>query len=434
VKIRVRGTIAEAERRRLGFDSEPYLTGATTVEAEYTTAGDGASELRASADLARTVLDLPALGWRKESGAPGTATVSARRDRDGAWTIDQLELEAGDLDARGDGRFTVAPFLVERARLDRLVFPGGDLRGEAVRADDGGYRVAIEGDRFDAGPVLTALGGSAGSERSDRTSSPAAPADESATIALEVALGSLGLGGTRTLSDVEGSAVLEGGAVRSLAAGGRMDPEGVVRVELGAAAEGVRLRLETDALGRALELFQGTSEIAGGQAWVEASGPSFEGPFEGTFSATDLTVVDHPILARILSLGSLEGLFTAFGKSGIAIRSIDGALRLDEGRLEIAGLRAVGPTMLLKLDGAADLATSALDFEGMVTRNGPVKRLVGRIPVLKWLLEASPTTIAARFHVQGTLEEPEVRAQALSSLTPELGHDVLELLSPRSKR
>src|SRR5262249_17042075 len=122
------------------------------------------------------------------------------------------------------------------------------------------------------------------------------------------------------LSVVEGTARSEGGRFTAFNASANLPGAGFVRVNLTEQAPAKRLGITSNRAGnllRAAGIFQGAE---GGQfslaATVDDRGE--KAFLDGRIDLTNFRVTQAPVMARILSLGSLDGIASMLGGEGIS--------------------------------------------------------------------------------------------------------------------
>ena len=138
-------------------------------------------------------------------------------------------------------------------------------------------------------------------------------------------------------------------------------------------------------------------------------------------------VTEDIVLARVLSLASLDGFVDNLTESHLKLHKgkvdftlEDGVLELRHGRVDFSGFR-------ISLGGTVHFPRRQVAGHVAVAPLGRLQRLLGRIPVLgrlftDWNREG---LFATHLTIQGPLHDAEVARVPLSTLTPGILRDVL---------
>ena len=134
----------------------------------------------------------------------------------------------------------------------------------------------------------------------------------------------------------------------------------------------------------------------------------------------DFKVVRAPILARLLSLASLTGFADLLSGDGISFEALRSNASWQDDVIHIQDLEMYSSSIALDMNGYVNLATDELEFKGTVAPANTVNELIGDIPLLGDILTGggSEKLFAARFSVDGNVDDPSVLVNPLSALTP----------------
>ncbi|MEO6025724.1 MAG: AsmA-like C-terminal region-containing protein [Candidatus Binatia bacterium] len=349
--------------------------------------------------------------------APEAKTDSGRdgSSKDGANARQiTLEVDGDGVTARGTAALTgsaVTALTVERLRL-----AGHDLAGTFRRSAAGDYTATLSGDRLDlaaliADPRLTAADGAALGASYD--------------VALE--LGRVQATPDTELRNVRGSLQGNGGSVTALSLTGTLPGNGAVQATIDGPSEARRFRVTSDQAGPLLTALGIPTKIEGGSLALDATTDA-RGPkafLTGELALHDFRVVEAPVLAKVLSLGSLTSVAALINrKSGLAFSEGKVPFRWTEPRLEVMGFRAVGGIGLTG-DGVIDRRADTCDLRGTIvpiyvlnTALGKLP-LLNRVPILGALVGGNGKGIfGLNYRVNGTLPDPPVNVNPLTTIAP----------------
>ena len=181
------------------------------------------------------------------------------------------------------------------------------------------------------------------------------------------------------------------------------------------------------ALLRALDVRQSRVEGGRGRIGGRVSQAPAGRQWDGEAKLRDLTVRDAPLLARLLTLASFQGLVDAFSGNGLGVERVTVPFVWTSDRLELKQARVVGSGLGARVDGAIDLDAHTLALSGTVAPLYAINRLLGRIPIVGNLMrgENSDAAIAATFSIGGTFADPQISVNPLSALVPGFLRDLL---------
>jgi uncharacterized protein YhdP len=127
-------------------------------------------------------------------------------------------------------------------------------------------------------------------------------------------------------------------------------------------------------------------------------------------------------LSKVFSLLNVSQIFTFnlpdMASHGMPFSSLDATLQLADGQLSTEDLTVTSNAMNLSLVGKADLQQNQLDLLMGVKPFGTVDKIVSKIPLAGWILTGkNKALITAHFRISGSMEEPEVEAIPVTSVS-----------------
>ncbi len=363
------------------------------------------------ADLTPLGITPKGLAWTKDRGEDGLLRASLLVPIDGPIEVKHFELLAGDLASSGS-------FFLSEGSLQSLVVDDFRLADNkatiryARDEEDSGYDIVIEAERLDLDALL-------GEERDKE-----GMAEHFNAILRADQLRIEGI----ELIDVQADASHSLEGWRSASAIGTLPEGGKVVLELSADGDtdDRRLELRSDNAGALIEALDLGQRIEGGSlslsARLETQDPVLA---DGRFEITDFVLQDAPLLARMLTLASLNGIGNLLGGTGIQMDHLllpfayrDRTLTLSDGLLR-------GSELGLTIKGDAALDEERLDLEGTIIPIYSLNRLIGQVPVLGRILTGADGrgAFAATYAIEGAKDNPTVYVNPLSILTPGLIRD-----------
>jgi hypothetical protein len=427
--IRITADLAAETAHRLEVPQRFLVGGTIGVGASYTGRHDGAVEVLADLDLTPARLEVAEAGVVKPAGETASARIDAALDGSGALRVRSLTFAGRELEGAARLDATLDPFQLQSATVDRLTIGATELNGALRRRPDGGWSAAVEAARLDLRPFLDSeetldSEGAAATTTDRRRAGPeAAPAGSSpqpVPFDFEVEAESLLL-----LREIETGRFAAGGAWNGerwdrLSVAGDFDAATRLAFDYDHAASAGAIDLQASDLGGLMQALVSRSEISGGALHLTGARSPGDDRVVGHVALRSFTVLEMPVFASILKLGTLDNLVGLFESKGLRFERADADLAWDGRRLEVSKGRAVGRGIALTGAGSFDLAAGTLDLTGTVAPMRVAQRIVAKIPVVNTLVLGRDRAgvVATRFRLTGAIAQPEIRVEPLSTFTP----------------
>lgn len=148
--------------------------------------------------------------------------------------------------------------------------------------------------------------------------------------------------------------------------------------------------------------------------------PGEDGAYRGVAVIDDFTLKEAPIMAQLLSLASLTGLFDTLSGGGLWFERLEAPFHLLDGILTIRDSRVYGPALGMTGNGDINLAERSIDFDGALVPSYTANSILGDIPILGDILvgKEGEGIIALNYNVTGSYEATQIAVNPLSALTP----------------
>ena len=199
-------------------------------------------------------------------------------------------------------------------------------------------------------------------------------------------------------------------------------------------SEGKRfLRVKSNDAGEMLRIFDIYEDMSGGQLDMTAQfeDMSVDSKVTGKGVIKDFRLVDAPILARLLSIASITGIPDQLGAGGITFQKFNAPFVLNDGLLEVREAKASGLSLGITASGVFDLESETIDIKGSLAPLDTVNSLLGEIPVVGRLFsggEKGGSVFAAEYTMSGPTDDPEIKTNPLSALTPGIFRKLFNIL------
>ena len=424
-RIEVEGEIDSSTGDLFGVPTRQFLHGPIGFSAVALGELGAMKSLDINADFTKASLTVDALGWRKFANSPARGDLSLAFDDD-AVTIQNISLAGENIGVDGQMRFALGGGL-QSADLRRVYLTGAaDFALKAWRDAAGALSITAVGDYLNAAPLieqaLTAPGGAGGGRSGDGDDEDDLGAGFSLTARLEqlVLRNNVEYAATsfdfrrdsEGLQALDFSAIGRDGAplqVNMALTGDEMGPTQAVEVR-------------STAIGDLINGVFGLSSVSGGEGTMRFHLPDTdEDGIVGVFEGRDLHIVNAPMLARIFSAGSLDGLSNLVNGKGIDFSYAYGEFDFSEGVMMINNARATGPSVGITAQGG--LATGEggeISLTGAVAPVYQLNSALGAAPIIGDILvgRKGEGLLALSYSVSGETTAPTVFVNPLSALTP----------------
>lgn len=435
-RFSVAGTLSDSDRIRLGLDFGAAVAGPVDVEIATRGQGRDLREVDIRADLNEATVLIPNTDWIKPAGEIGAARLRLGLPEAGGLEVHDL-LFAGDralirggFALSASGRLETAA--LERIRLDGLI----DVALNAARDENNALTIEVNGEYFNAAPFMQEF-----TRAEDQ--GPGLP------FVIQGGVTRLTMLEDVTVGDVELYMFNDGERILEMDLAGGFEDGGSVRANMIPRTDGSRdFIVTTSNAGALMKGLVGFDYISGGNLVLDvvvrdqaapaeggniAQGSAEEGapdvPDEleaghtrGLLTVDQFRVVDAPVLAQLLSLGSLQGLADTLNGDGIAFQSLELPFYADGGVIGFESGRAHGSALGITLDGTIDRDRGLTDLTGTLVPAYDINSFLGNVPVFGELFVSreGEGLIAFTYGILGPTENPQVYVNPLAALTPGL--------------
>ena len=314
--------------------------------------------------------------------------------------------------ASGEGTATFAEGRLRELSVAKLRFGGTELSGTATSRADGGYHVSFDAPSIDLEPML----------RGDKTGRDIAKGFAAAYDG-DFRVKKLLFGGGIEMHDLDGTGSGAGTHLQQLTATATIGNSGPLDISLAPrrSGSGRRLRVRSQNAGEVLRALGVFAEADGGQLTfiVRFGDDPEQDPTGGLLSVRDFRIIRAPVLARILSAGSISGIDDLIHGEGLTFSRARVPFRWKPGHIDIVDAGAVGP-MGLTAQGTIDRIAGRLELRGRVIPAYTLNSALGKIPYVGDFLVGGKGegVFGIEYHVSGPFAEPDVSVNPLSALAP----------------
>lgn len=425
--IAISGVFNSSTGDLFGVPTRQFLRGPVTFEADAKGDFGSFETLDVKADFADAALMVDALGWWKKSGAAASGDLSMVFSEDGV-TVKRLSVEGDGVNIGGTLSFNTTGVL-QKADLPRFYLAdAADFSVTAQRDAAGGLNLTAVGDFLNAGPTIEqVLEGSGGKDGTQPINWGQGVNVRARIDQIAMREGVLYRDGALDLyRDAERLQALD------FSAFGADGKPVTIAMALTGAEQGPQRAIEarSSAIGELMKGVFGLKSIKGGEgSMLLALHQGGEPGFTGKLEARNLQVVNAPLLARIFSAGSLDGLANLMNGEGIDFSYAYGKFDYADGVVSVNDMRATGSSVGITADGAVGVGAGGVtDLNGAVAPIYALNSMLGNTPIIGDILvgKKGEGLLAFSYRVSGETGNPSVFVNPLSALTPGIFRQLMQ--------
>ncbi len=403
-------TLDAKARKKMGFDSSPYLTG--PVEVAVTTTKDGVQQV--DVDMRKAVLSLPWVNWSKGKGIGATASFVLERSKD-KISLKRLSLNGKRFKAKGNLSFDKAG-LVKADLRDVVLNKLDDFDVKTSRVK-GGYNVAINARSYDGRAIIRSL-----------LNNEVAQAGKGKTVKVTGKIAKLvGFGG-QSLSAVSVDFVLQGSRISRASLRAKAPGNAATAFVLTPTSGGMQTKMSTANAGSTLRFLDFYSKMRGGQLEANLVRDKSQ-VFRGDIEAYNFTLIGEPRLAKLLRPPSqpldidgrrLNAKLPPVDPGKVKVQNLLARIEKGRGFLLLKKGRLSGGDASAAFDGTVYDRNNRINIRGTYLPAKTLNRLVSKIPILGLAFGKGKVNglLGITFRLRGRYDNPQISVNPLSVIAP----------------
>lgn len=414
--------------KTLGIESEilaaPYFTGSSDVKAVLTFLNDGRIELAVDGSLKDTAIDYAFLGFAKEKGFPCRAKATMLIKDGKLQEVTHFQLikalfsATGKMAADSEGRLKTidvtqikAPKAFAKARVDFNYKPKLALK------------VTVSGDSYDLTDFFDKKKKDSAAEKKQKKKSLKDPLADIMDTDIVIGVNKLWTNDKVPVTNFAGKAELRHGiGLHRMNLVGNYGASRDVKMKLDFEPRGDEYMLTVDSnnAGSTLKVLRLYENMKGGNLRIEARRDKYRN-FRGHARMRDFALVNTPVFAKILSVASLTGIVDMLTGEGLTFTHLNAPFTytFSTKNLETTDARMFGSVLGVTMSGRYNLVDEDIEAKGMVIPAYGLNTFIGNIPLVgKVLAGRDGTVFATNYSVSGSMAQPKVSINPLSTLAP----------------
>lgn len=415
-RIALAGKPDAAQLDAAGLHVTDVISGPVPISAVLVERRSGDGSLTFSGDLTQAALALGPLGWRKPPGATATAAATLLMSHDRPVKLDHIVVSGDGFGVGGSASFSdghIRTVQLDTVRLGRTQGHGTIHIGDAID-------VVLQGTQIDLGAKLT-----------EKSTGPVTPPSAPVTTppwTLEARFDHAILANGENANDILANVTAGGEAIRLLDVVGTIPNGGPFSARIEPKAGKRHLLVEARDAGRFLRGLDAVRGLQSGHLTIEGDLDTPFGlhPLAGTVVIDNVVVRNSPLLGKLLQAITLYGLVDVLRGPGITFSRIVAPFQYDGSDLTLNDAHASNPSLGLTAKGRISLSSGQIALSGTIVPAYFFNSMLGQLPLVGKLFspEKGGGVFAARFGLDGPIDDPSVSINPISALTPGFLRDI----------
>ncbi len=418
--------------KNFGIRASDYLSGQAETNVHYTVSPNEGGVLEGFADLTSAIMVSPVLSWQKEKGKAAHLKLKARKDpHEGSFALEEASLIAPDLTMVIEGKRSKQGNLY---KIEHFQIGKSQLKSEIQRDKEGLIQATIRGKTLDLSHVLD---DSAPEPLIKPTPSKDSKSDSQ--IKVNLFLDEVRLGKENVIRQVNGEMLYHQDTLMwaKLKGKARHNEESISLNMAPLSKDRQQFTLESGDGGHLLEMLGAGYDLEGGHLVIQGiktlkdHGKEMDAPraweIVGNITIEDFVINKAPLLARLLSAASLQGIVNIFSGRGIHFSTGEAEFSLTPESLHFKKVRLISPSIGLTLGGSIDRLHHKVNFVGELIPLYMLNTLLARIPVIgSWISGGRDDGIfMTQFILSGDRQDPDLAINPITTVTPGLMREFL---------
>ena len=404
------GTLTGEQITSIGLPVADYIRGEVDVDLTMRAGENGLDTLTGQAVLDRARLLVDPVDWEQKPDHKGSARFAVRFPKESGPFVNSFAMLVGDLELSGSVQLR-PDNSIENFRMKKAVL-GKDTILSALleRREDLGYNLTVQGDSMDARPLLEKLEGTLGEE-------------ERAPLSVWVSVNKVKLYNDERLRNLKGIIRDDGSRIQVVDLSAAIESGGYAALKMSPNQKGYRTgSIRSDNAGGLLRAFDTITTLRGGDLSVDVvvDDETDAELTRGQVSLKNFIISDTPLLARLLTVGSLTGINDLLQGEGIRFSELNAKIRSAKDWWAVDDGYAIGPAIGITAKGTVDQKKSTYDIGGTLVPAYTLNSLLGYIPLVGNILvgKKGEGVFAFTYGIKGTKEKPVVTVNPLAALAP----------------
>lgn len=416
----IKGTLSPRSAASLKLPEIPYFSSGSIPYELIIHEKQGTKQYDLHADLNKANIQLEHLGWEKKPGEDLRLEIIADQLADKQLQLTKIQFTSPHVSVEGTGK--VASDFSAVSHLD--------LRG--VRFNKNDFSIMLDENATSKTLTLRGKALDLSQARFGKLFTSSTENNKGKLFTLKLNLGKIFMKNDEIFSGMAGQVNCRLGICTHGQIKAGLGDAGNLSMKIQPVEGKTGLHLESNQAGhisRALNIY---NNMQGGSLALDARfskhpKSAAQEPdsnlIEGVLQIDDFRAAKTPILAKIASLASFEGITSILENKGIKFKRLRAPFRFENDVIYINDAKAYGDSLGITTKGRIDTQNDTLKLSGTFVPSYAVNNILGKIPVIGKIGDVlmggkGQGILAVRYKVKGPYSNAEVSVNPLSILTP----------------
>lgn len=373
-----------------------------------------------TADISDAKLVIPSIGYTKKHGVKWVLNFTAKQANGGKLNVSKLNVKSKGFTASGSGIINLESSGFEKLTLSPLRFAKNNLQKVEYHSTPKQVSLFIKGKQLDLSKAK--LRG---------ILQPSSSTVDKHTLILSLDTATLLLKNDESLRKFAMNLKCDEVSCNSLDIYGKIHENNYVVANIKPTGKRHTLMVESDNAGALLSALDISNHIQNGTLSVSAVMDTEKGKAVagGVIRMHDFIAVKTPLLGKLLTLASFQGIVDALEGKGINFKKFEAPFALQDGIITVSNAKSSGSSVGITAEGTINTNTDILNLNGTVIPAQGVNNLINNIPVVGSLISGGKDQgfFATRYSIKGPIEDAEISVNPLSIITPGILRNVFDL-------
>lgn len=405
-------TVLDAdERKKIGADLSQFLTGTVAVKAIIDNLADAQGAIAIEADLSKAAMHIDAINWSRPAEAKTSATFTYRSKGDKGRRVEDIDIHGPGVVIKGDVSLDDNGRLRE-AQLARVELSDENQFALTIKNSEGRTAVAINGDSFDARPLIKSMFGSkAGGGKAHQ---------DGGELSITANVDRIYAHRGEIVTGVSAQVRTRGGSVQAAEITGTFLSGQPIVMRIVPVEGGREMRISGRDGGAALRAANLYSKIAGGQIEFSAllSNDNKSSVREGKLVLRDFDVRNEAALAQLDTKGKPKK--SGPRKEGISFKKLTLPFTADAKFIRFCDTLISGNELGATAEGLIRKNDGAIEIKGTIIPAYGPNAALGKIPILGDILTGGggEGIFGLTYALGGGVDNPKFEVNPVSAVAP----------------
>jgi hypothetical protein len=369
-----------------------------------------------TADITKSKVSIPDIGFNKEAGINTKINFSGKQGEDDIIHIESFKAEGDNISASGN--MTIEKSQLTSLSMEKVKYSRNDLKVNYAM-DHAGYKIDLKGNSLDLSNV--SFGQLFQNDKSN----------EKKSLDLKIDAEKLYMKNGEVLDNFSAKAICNNKLCTSANANGKFKDSSSVSLSLKPLKKNFALLVKSDNAGALINALGISKNIRGGALNVDATFVNANNKLtaQGTIVMHDFVAIKTPLLGKILTLASLQGIGDILNNQGITFKKFEAPFTLAGGIITVTDAKSSGSSVGITSSGTINLTKSEVDLKGAIVPAYEINKAFGKIPLIGNLLvgKKNEGLIATNYRIKGPYDDVKASVNPLSILTPGVLRNIFDI-------